>query len=103
MKRRWPSYLVPLKHDYPLGWRCATVLAEITDDGVTINQLAQRMGLDYYAVRQAVRRLERRGLIEPVATRRYGSRGSPELVWVPSPDGGYLGKFAAFGAIGDTG
>jgi DNA-binding MarR family transcriptional regulator len=62
MKRRWPGYLVPLKHDYPLGWRCASVLDEITDEGVTIKEIAHRAGLDYYGARQAVRRLERRGL-----------------------------------------
>jgi hypothetical protein len=98
MNRRWPSYLVPLKHDYPLGWRCASVLDEVGDDGVTIKEIAHEMGLDYYTVR----RLERRGLIEPVATRRRGSHGRPELIWKPSPDGGYLDKFAALRSIALT-
>lgn len=101
MNRRWPSYLVPLKHQYPLGWRCASVLAEITDEGVTINQVAERLGIDYYAARQAVRRLERRGLIEPVESRRVGDRGRPELVWKPARDGGYLGKFTTLRALRD--
>ena len=57
------------------------------------------MDLDYYAVRQAVRRLERRGLIEPVGTCRNGSAGRPELIWKPCPDGGYLKGFAALRSI----
>jgi hypothetical protein len=54
-------------------------------------------------VRQSVRRLERRGPIEPVGTHRQGSAGAPELVWKPSPDGGYVRGFAALRDIADSG
>jgi len=36
-----------------------------------------RSGLDYYGARQAVRRLERRDLVTPVATRRRGRQAVP--------------------------
>ena len=60
-------------------------------------RVGRRLGLDYYAVRQAVRRLERRGLIEPVATRRQDSRGRPELLWMRSADGADFRNLIALG------
>jgi predicted ArsR family transcriptional regulator len=102
MRRTWPGYLAPLRHDYPLGWRSASVLAGIRmDERLTISDIARRFRLGYYDARQIVRRLERRGLLEVVGERRGQGPGRPPLVYRRAQREGWAGSMQRLRAIGE--
>jgi len=102
MRRRWPGYLVPLRHEYPLGWRSSSVLVGIRPgETLTLREIGSRFRLNHYDVRQVVRRLERRGLLEVVGERRSGRPGRPPLVYRRSDGTGWARTLRELHALGE--